>query len=178
MIVKCFYCGADVEKSAGHANRARKLGMYMFCDKKCFGLSRRSLLSNVEKAEQKRLYDMEYRAKNSDTIKQRKDAYYKTPVGRAAQKRNRDNRKEKHKEYIRRPEYKEWKQQYDKVHRAKKLYGEFWESIIILNQIETVIEPERKKSKIQKGTFNKSQKRKRLWNSTQKTLKTPSGTHY
>lgn len=174
--MKCAHCGNDVLKHVGHVNRANKLGMKLFCSKKCFGLDRRISIS--EKKELKRLYDIEYRNKNKDLLKSKKQAFNKTEAGRAIQKRNRDKRKDKHAEYINRPDYKSWKQQYDKVYRAKKDYGDFWEAQLILKDIEKQIEPERVQIKIQKGTYNKSQKRKRLWNSMQKTLKTPSGTHY
>ena len=95
-------------------------------------------------------------------------AYNESPAGRAMQKRNREKFKQNHLEYCRTPEYKLYKKQYDKVRVAKQNYGEFFEASIVLNQLDLLILPEKKEAKIQKGTYNKSQKRKRLWNSLQK----------
>lgn len=168
MIVNCEHCGKPLEKSTGHVNRARKVGMKLFCNRICFGLNRRVQRTTEQKKEIKRLYDIEYRKKNHDYVEARRKAYEKSPAGRAMQKRNREKFKQHHLEYCRTPEYKAWKKNYDKVNHAKYNYGEFWEANLILNEIETVIEPERKETKVQKGTYNKSQKRKRTWNSQQR----------
>jgi ribosomal protein L24E len=170
MIVQCHWCGKDVEKHTGHVNRAKKEGCFLFCNKVCFGLNRRKPKTEDEKREIKRLYDIEYRKKNNNRIKSRMQKYNASPAGRAMQKRNREKFKESHKEYIKQPKYRVYKKDYDQKYCAKKNYGEFWESSLVLKEIEQVIEPEKAELKIQKGTYNKSQKRKRLWNSMQKTL--------
>jgi hypothetical protein len=166
MRVKCHWCGVEVDKNTGHYNRAKQEGRLLFCSKTCFGLNRRT--SKEQKIEAKRLYDIEYRKKNLEKLKAKKEIYYKTEAGRAAQKRNRDKRKEAHKAYIKTASYKQWKYEYDQKYHAKNNYGEFWEASLVLKEIETVIEPEKLEVKIQKGTYNKSQKRKRLWNSMQR----------
>lgn len=165
MIIQCHWCGNDVEKEIGHINRAKKMGLNLFCSKACFGLNKRT--SKQEKVEKKRLYDLMYREKKSEELRAKKREYYKTPAGRAVQKRNRENMKERHREYIKSERYKKWKYEYDQKYHAKYNYGEFWESHLTLKAIEVVIEPEKLEVKIQKGTYNKSQKRKRLWNSMQ-----------
>jgi hypothetical protein len=176
MKVTCATCGKKVDKSTGHVNRSLKLGLKFFCNKICFGVSRRVARTEEEKIEIKRLYDIEYRKKNNDRIKARMQQYNKSPAGRAMQKRNREKFKNSHLEYCRTEEYKKWKHDYDQKHCAKKNYGEFWESSLIMKEIEKVIEPEKAEVKIQKGTYNKSQKRKRLWNSMQRTLNKHFGT--
>jgi len=171
----CEQCGQSFKKERAHVNRARKLGFRLFCDRNCAGLARRVERSVEEKKEMKRLYDIEYR-KDNQILKLKKAEYYKSPSGRAVQKRNRARRKDKHLEYIRTDAYKKWKHEYDQKYQAKKNFGEFWESKLILKQIEKEIEPEIYKVKIERGTYNKSQKRKRLWNSMQKTLSKHYGT--
>jgi len=159
MIIKCEYCGKEIEKNIGHVNRARKLGMRLFCGQKCFGLFHRSNLTNEQKKEIKRLYDIEYRKKNREIIKERGKKYNESPAGRAMQKRSRKKFKKLHLEYCRTPEYRKWKSEYDRKHRAKKFYGEFWESAILLNQIEDMIPNREVKQQLQLN--NKSLKRKR-----------------
>lgn len=165
--VKCGHCGCEVEKESGHINRANKLGLKLFCNKACFGLYHRT--TKEQKVALKRQYDIKYRKKNSERITERTKAYEKTPAGRAMQKRNREKFKQSHLEYCRTEEYKKWKHEYDQKHVAKKMYGELWESHLVLKEVEKIIEPEKLECKVQKGTYNKSQKRKRLWNSMQKT---------
>lgn len=155
-----------MEKSTGHVNRAKKLGLFLFCGRVCFGLNRRT--TKEQKIEAKRLYDIEYRAKNTERIEARRKAYEKSPAGRAMQKRNREKFKQSHLEYCRTEEYRKYKRDYDQKHKAKGKYGEFWEAALVLKDIEEIIEPEKHEVKIQNGLLNKSQKRKRLWNSMQK----------
>ena len=166
MKCECFACGKMIEKSIGHFNRAKKIGAKLFCNIKCFGLSRRK--SIAEKKEIKRLYDIQYRLKNEDYIKARMQLYNESTAGRAMQKRNREKFKQNHLEYCRTEKYKKWKYEYDQKHVAKKQYGEFWEASLVLKNIEKVIEPEKYETKLNNGLLNKSQKRKRLWNSMQK----------
>ena len=84
----------------------------------------------------KSLYDAEYRIRNADRIKRRKQAYNKRPAGRAYQKRQREKNKSKHSEYIRHPVYKHWKSEYDFAYRAKVYYGPFWEVMGLVVQIQ------------------------------------------
>lgn len=160
MRIVCSHCGCEVEKPTGHVNRARKLGMKMFCSQKCFGLDRRVNRTEEEWKKIKADYDREYR-KNNPIKDLKTKAYNESPRGRAAQKRNREKRKEKHAEYIKSERYRKWKHDYDKKYHAQSNYGEFWEAAILLNEIETILLPQRLEVKIQKGIYNKSQNRKR-----------------
>jgi len=90
----------------------------------------------LSEKEKKRLYDIEYRRKNKEAIKQRNKKYNESPAGRAMQKRNRDKFKHKHLEYIRTNKYRAWKHEYDMEHRYKKVYGEYWECMQIVVKIE------------------------------------------
>jgi len=161
MKVNCDHCGAQIEKSPGHVNRARKLGMKLFCNRVCFGLDRRSDVTEEEKKERKRLYDIEYRSKNKEIIREKKKVYEQSPAGRAMQKRNREKFKQTHLEYCRTPEYRAWKKIYDRIYRAKKDYGEFYEAALLLRQIED--EVDNREVMKQNQLINKSQKRRRSY---------------
>lgn len=161
MIIQCNYCGKSVEKETGHVNRAKKLGNGLYCNQRCSGAAKRHGKTIEQLKEEKRLYDIEYRKKNGEYRKQQMIKYNSSPAGRAMQKRNREKFKESHLEYCRTPEYRKWKREYDKKHRSKKEYGEFWESAILLNEIETIIDNRQTKQELQ--LINKSQKRKRAY---------------
>jgi ribosomal protein L24E len=162
MTITCSYCGSECEKSVGHVNRARKVGLNLFCNKKCAGLSRRVEKSEEEKKRLKAEYDKVYRATNP-TLKKRKADYHKANYNAEKQRNYNKTRYPKHLEYLRRPEYKNYKKQYDELYRAKKLYGEFADAAIALKNLEDELES--KQIKLENGIyFNKStQQRKRKW---------------
>lgn len=76
----------------------------VYCSRECSWKARRT--TKEEKVEAKRLYDIEYRTKNSEKIKKRMQTYNSSPAGRAMQKRNREKFKQSHLEYCRTPEYR------------------------------------------------------------------------
>ena len=82
------------------------------------------------KKEAKRLYDKEYRRKNREILKAKKQIFCETEAGRAMQKRNRLKFTGSHLEYCRTEEYKSLKKQKDEIYRAKNKYGEYWECMI------------------------------------------------
>lgn len=173
MKVNCDYCGNEIDKMPGHVNRARKMGMKLFCGRVCFGLDRRSGKSIEQKKEEKRRYDIE-RVKDPVIWMYRRFqalAYNSSPAGRKMQKRNREKFKQHHLEYCRTPEYRAYKRDYDQVYVAKTKYGEYWESYLTVKEIQKITQPEKYQIRIENGTLNKSQKRKRAWNSLQQTLK-------
>lgn len=168
MTIICPYCKNESDHKTGYVNRAKKLGVPIYCSRVCSGLARRT--TKQEKVENKRLYDIKYRNDKSDYVKQRAKLYNESPAGRAMQKRNREKFKISHAEYIKTEKYKAYKKQYDQIFVAKQKYGVFWESSIVLNKLDEEIKPFKIENRINNGTSNKSQKRKRLWNSMQKTL--------
>lgn len=95
-----------------------------------------NLSTTLSKKEKKRLYDLEYRRKNKEKIKDKKKAYYQTESGKAASKRNRDKMKKYHAEYCRTPEYRLKKHEYDSVNWYVRKYGEYWECMQIVEKIE------------------------------------------
>lgn len=159
MITNCSHCGKQIEKTDGHYNRAKKLGRKLFCNKICFGVSQRTSLEDKKKV--KSDYDkslrqtQEYKDKKAERFK---IDYAKNP-DRYKQKRIR--RYKKHLEYLRTPEYKEYKKEYDKKYRAALFYGEFSEAAILLNDLENILDS--KVIKYEQDLINKTQKRKRQW---------------
>lgn len=146
-----------------HINRAKKLGSPLYCGKVCAGTKRQTQLTESEKKERKRLYDIEYREKNAETLKMKKAAWFKATYDPEKAAIERKKRAPQHAEYCRRPEYKAYKQEYDQQYRAKKEYGEFWQCFMLLLSIESEVTERAAKQEIraQNGTLNKRQQRKR-----------------
>jgi len=97
-------------------------------------MSQKNLLTTQQK-DKKRLYDIGYRKRNKERIKRNQQEYNRSPAGRAMQKRNREKFKKSHLEYCRTEEYRKWKRNYDQEYRYEKIYGEFWECMMIARDI-------------------------------------------
>lgn len=161
----CSYCNSNLNKTTSEINRSKKEGRKLFCNKTCFALSRKKNESPGIKKERKRLYDINYRGNNKDKICTDKKLYNETKSGRETQKRNRYKFKEYHSEYCKTDKYKSYKKDYDKYYRAKDRYGEYYESFLLIIEIEK--EYEKKDTRLQLNLVNKSQKRKRNYEKTQ-----------
>lgn len=163
MKYKCAHCGKTNDKWAGHVNRARKAGLNLYCNRRCAGLGRRDGKTKAQKREEKRLYDLEYRAKNLAMLKAKKRAYHKLTYDPVEAAKVRKARMPKHVEYCRQPAYKAWKQGYDRKYRAKKYYGPFDEAYLLTMDITNEIKGRttRHEVKYQNGCTNKAQRRKR-----------------
>lgn len=162
-VIVCPHCGMRAAKEAGVVNRAKKIGAPIYCGRKCSGLARRVEKSRSQKVAEKAEYDRMYRAREAETLRVKKAEYYQRTADRDKEREARKRRMPAHVEYCRRPEYKEWKAQYDQKYRARKWFGDFGEAAIILNQLETEINSriswtERRR---QNGTLNKHQQRRR-----------------
>lgn len=163
MEFNCAHCGDQADRPAGHVNRARARGMNIYCSLECSGLGRRSEKTAEQKKEAKRLYDIEYRARDPEGRKALKAAYYqrtKDPVKEASKRKE---RMPLHVEYCRRPEYRAWKKSYDRKHRATKQYGEFADCFLLVMDIrdECLSRMTDYEIRVEKGTINKALKRKR-----------------
>ena len=99
---------------------------------------------------EKRLARQALLARNPELVRQR-------------EKRNRDMNKDRHAEYVRRPEYRKWKAQYDRQHRARKFYGPFAEAALTLFDLEAEISSRATRTEIYtaNGTLNKWTQRRR-----------------
>lgn len=163
--IVCSTCGKKSLKGHGEVNRSLRRGRPLFCNKICFGLSRRINKSEEQRKLEKKNYDAEYRLKNQEKIRLDKAEYYHRTKDRTKEAAARRKRMPKHVEYCQQPWYKEWKKKYDRVYRAKKLYGEFWEHFLLILDIqgEALLKQSRYEIDLEKGTLNKSTKRKRQY---------------
>lgn len=139
--ITCGYCGKTTHKSTGHYNRARKLGAGLYCSKQCSSDAKRDTRPLKEKREEKRLYDIEYRAKNKEMLKAKKADYFKRDYAENPEKYKaiRQKRMKGHVEYCRQPKYKEYKKQYDRQYRCKKKYGPMAEAASVLIDLEQAV---------------------------------------
>jgi len=85
----------------------------------------------LSKKEKKRIYDMEYRRLNREKIKAKKAKWFKGYYDPKKAAIKRKAKAAQHTEYCRRPEYKKYKSQYDKVSR----HGEWRECYEIMAEI-------------------------------------------
>ncbi|NIA72446.1 hypothetical protein HBA54_28055 [Pelagibius litoralis] len=161
--ITCAFCGLPANKRAGDVNRSRKQGYAVYCGRKCAGIGRRQNKSAEELKERKRLYDIQYRAKNAQRLKAEKAAYYQRTRDPEKERAIRKAKMAQHVEYCRRPEYRAYKKQYDREYRARMKFGSFWESHMLLVDLETEVNSQASRYEVymEKGTINKMQKRKR-----------------
>lgn len=164
MRIVCAWCGKNSERSAGHVNRSRAAGLYLYCDRACAALASRKHKTKAQKVEEKRLYDIEYRARNLEALKAKKREYFKRTYDPEEAARYRKARMHKHIEYCRNPEYKAKKHQYDRVRRSKE-WGEFGEAQMLLVDLEKEINSRMSRYDIYtlNGTLNKSLQRRRFY---------------
>lgn len=163
--ITCEFCGVGSFKEAGQVNRAKRSGNAVYCGRECSGMARRSYKPYSQRKAEKREYDIEYRRRNAARRAAQKKEYHKStydPIQAAIMRRK---RMPKHVEYCRRPEYKTRKRQYDRKRRADKNYGPFAECFILLMDLAREISERATNYEIrlQNGTLNKSQKRRRAY---------------
>lgn len=165
----CTICGKPYQKKEGAYNRALKLGMNIFCSRACCGVSKRTSIE--DKKAKKAAYDK--RVYNTPERKEARRRYFQKSYTSNPEKYRELRRAKypKHLEYLNTPEYKAWKKEYDKKYIANKNYGVFSEAAIILIELESFLKQNMPDElKFQMGITNKTQKRKRLWQRTNKNL--------
>lgn len=161
----CSFCGTETLKEAGAVNRAKKIGAPLYCNRICSGMAKRKHKTAAQKIAEKALYDAEYRAKNREMLKAKKHAYFKRTYDPEQAAIERKAKMPQHVAYCQRPEYVEWKREYDRKLRARKQYGEFAEAFLTLQDIETEISSRISRYEIyqQNGTLNKHLTRRRQY---------------
>ena len=162
-LIFCPVCQYGVFIENGAIARARKAGLALYCGRECSGIGRRKNRSPAELKEAKRLYDIQYRAERAEEIKAAKAARHKRTYDPEKAAVERRLKMPRHVEYCRRPEYREWKAGYDREYRAKREYGPFWESFMLLQDVkaEALARASRYEIDLQNGKLNKSTKRRR-----------------
>jgi hypothetical protein len=168
MKVKCAHCGKSVEKAPGAVNRAKAVGMRLFCNFTCSGAARRTFKPKAQKIAEKRAYDMEYRRKNLASIKAKKHAHFKRTYDPVAAAEVRRARMPKHVEYCRQPWYRRWKRRYDTRYRAEKTYGPFAEAFLALLKVDKEVNSRMTDYEVRQanGTGNKWLQRRRDYERT------------
>ncbi len=163
MEIACDYCGNSKEVKTGAYNLAKKTGSPMYCDKTCFGLANRSHKSKGQLVAEKREYDKDYRIKNIISLTAKKKDYFQRTYDPETAAVYRKKNMHKHVEYCRQLGYVEKKKEYDRIYKAKLVYGEFWESHLLLMDIrdECLKRMSAYQIRLINGTLNKSQNRKR-----------------
>jgi len=163
-LVFCPVCGFGVFIENGAINRAKAKDATLYCGRVCAGVGRRKeLLAEPVKRTLKADYDRQYREVNRERLRAEKAAYFQRtydPVKAAVERRKIMPR---HVEYCRQPEYVAWKRGYDRTYRAKKDFGPFWEAALLVEDIgkEVLARSSRYQINIDKGSYNKSQFRRR-----------------
>ena len=163
MKIICAYCGEDVEKENTAVNKANKEHRSLYCNKKCAGLGRRDKRTADQKKADKATYDAKYRAANKELLKTKKAAWFQQSYDPIEAAKKRKINMPRHVEYCRQPEYVAKKKNYDRDHRAKKKYGELWETAILILKIDDEILKSTTKHQIRldNGLANKKQMRRR-----------------
>lgn len=167
-------CGHPAMLQVSAVNRASRAGAPIYCTRECAGIARRlkNPPTEAERKAAKAEYDAIYRA--DPTRRARKKALNRArhlatydPVKAAAERKAKMPR---HVEYCRRPEYRAWKSQYDRRHRASKEFGEFWESALLILDLQTEVlsRASRYEIDLQSGTINKKQQRRRDYDAAQR----------
>jgi hypothetical protein len=168
-MVSCAWCGGMSCKPTGEVNRAATRHAPLYCDKACSGLARRKHKTADQCKSEKAEYDRQRRSALRERLRIEKQAAYRAMVAadpdgvRARERAYRQTRKAAHAEYCRRPEYRDWKQGYDRKYRAQKDFGPFAEAALLLHDLENEIGSRSTFTERahEKGTINKTQRRKR-----------------
>jgi hypothetical protein len=176
----CEQCGSEASRLTGDVNRARKCGARLFCDRACAGAAKAAtrelpLPGTPEGRAHKSRYDRERRAKMGEVLREQKREAYRRAVEergevvRSKQRAHREANRERHADYCRTPEYRAWKSEYDRRHRAKE-YGEFAEAHIALVQLQALVDERMTRDEIYaaNGTVNKKQTRRRQYEAAQR----------
>lgn len=160
---RCAGCSKIGKQEAGAVNRARRSGRPLYCSRGCAGKARRITKSKAQRVEEKRIYDMKYRAKNREMLKAKKANYFQRTYDPVSAAIERKKKMPRHVEYCRRPEYRAWKAKYDKQYLARKNYGPFAEAAILTLDLNREIKERTNDYEIrqQNKTGNKTQIRRR-----------------
>ena len=174
MRIKCPHCGKSADKPTGHVKRRRSDGFKVYCSRRCSGLGRRLGKTKAQKIEEKRLYDIDYRAKNQALLKAKKRDYHKRTYDPIEAAKARKKTMARHVEYCRQPWYKAWKREYDKKYRASE-YGEYADVFLLVQTLDREISERMTNEEIHRKneTYNKSQFRRREEGKEQRNRRRP-----
>lgn len=168
MIIVCAFCSETAEKRPGSVNHSHRIGAPVYCNKACAGLARRKHKTAEQKRAEKAAYDAEYRSNDTNDLKARRRAFHLRTYDRELARVERKKKMARHIEYCRRPEYRKKKSVYDAILRAKKNFGHFWESALLLSDIQTEVlsRATRYEIDLANGKLNKTTHRRRDYERT------------
>ncbi len=160
--INCAHCGLSVLIERGAVNRANARSARLFCGRACAGLARRVDASDAQKRAAKAAYDKRRRGILADEIRAAKAAYHKRTYDPERARAERKARAAQHAEYCRRPEYRQWKAEYDRRHRARE-YGDYADAYLLALEIrrECLARADDYDIRLSAGTLNKSLQRRR-----------------
>jgi len=160
--VRCPQCDKIALKASGAVNRARKIGAPIYCGRICAGLGRRKGKTSKQLKAEKAAYDRRLRAVRGYEIRAKKRAAFARDYDPDKASIYRRCRMHLHVAYCQRPEYRAWKQEYDRRYRANNIYGPFAEAYLALFDVEREVAARATDYEIRmmNDTINKAHKRK------------------
>jgi hypothetical protein len=163
----CAHCEKPFLREKGQADRCLRRGDSLYCSRECSAIGRRKGKTIEQKRAEKAEYDADYRSANREKLKAKKAAYYARTFDRDKEREIRKRRMPQHIEYCRRPEYKEWKREYDRNYSASE-YGAFAGAYLVLVGIQKEIlsRATRYEIDLANGKLNKVKKRKHEYAAT------------
>jgi hypothetical protein len=176
--ILCPACGKKSLRNVSAINRAKKMGLKIYCNKKCSAIGHRKenpkTSRNPNWKQMKADYDREYRRKNKKLLKKKKQEYFQATYDPKQAAIERKKTMPQHVEYCRQPEYKAYKAKYDKKIRAEQ-FGDFKDAYAVLLKLTKEIKkqmPNRfeRYAQAQRQQWNPvNQQRRRRGNSTECT---------
>ena len=157
--ILCPACGKKSWRTHSDINRARKLGVPIYCNRKCAGMGHRKknpkTPRNPNWKAMKAEYDRKYRKKNRKALRKKKKAYFKRTYDPVKAAVKRKETMPRHVEYCRQPKYKAYKRQYDKKLRAAAFgeYADAYKTLLVLLKEIKQQEPDRFQRYSQAGRF-------------------------
>jgi len=177
--VLCAWCGVTFQKRVGCHNRSVKRGMPEHCGMECSGLGRRTpahlRLTPEEAKAAKAEYDRERRqgAARAQILAQKRAHHHanKERINRRVREKRAsdpDLRDRHRKCQMRTTETRRWKvhkKAYDRVWRAKRDCGDFWEAQVALLEIDEAVAEVATKHElsVMRDNYNLKQERRREW---------------
>lgn len=163
---KCAHCGGLFAAKVSRANRADRDGAPLYCGRMCAGLARRVPKTPEQKKAEKAAYDREYRERVAEQRRAQRAEHYQRTKDPVREREIRKQRMPQHVEYCRRPEYRAYKQEYDRK-RAEMEYAEWAETWRLLLDLEKEIRSQATayERRVANGyyTRNAQKRRRELW---------------
>lgn len=171
-LTHCHYCKQPHGKCTDAVNRAAKAVLPLYCNRTCAGLGRRKHKTKAQKRAEKAAYDAEYRKRNIEDLKAKKAAYFQRTYDPVKAAKVRKKRMPYHVEYCRRPEYQQYKNEFDKQKRTAE-YADFGETWRLLLDLEKEIRTRATKYErlVARGYFTKQAIKQRRERWERKTLR-------